>query len=514
MKYSIITIILIGILVIITGHSGCSTSSSADTENPNGFDFTLGSTENSGLLPNVQTGTTKNIIIFIGDGMQLENEIALSRYLYGADSGLAWHDFEYQGCATTWDIDTYNRFARNLGKPAYTEGSFDPIVGFDPFRGGEAPWPIGNPPDPDYLFTALPTWDGGAGSYAIPATDSASAATALATGHKTDQGNISWESGDPPDGKLATICDRLSEAGVSTGVVTSVEFSHATPSAFVGHNVNRGNPGQIAHEIITETKPDVVIGGGHPDWISGYISNSDYTTIKNSTEYIFVERMAGVNGGDALLNAADSAVSEGKKLFGLFGGSNGCFEPAVPHDTPGSPGFDVNEENPSLAEATDAALNVLGSRGDGFFLMVEQGDIDWANHYNDYRWMIGAMWDLDEAVKAAVEFVNRPDDNINWNNTLIIVTSDHATGGLRLSDSHRLGSGDMPEMTGTKYHYNFPGGEVDYRTTVHINEPVMVYATGAGTELFGQYEGMWYPGTRLIDDTEIYEVMMEFAGSS
>ena len=454
---------------------------------------------------------SRHIILFIADGMQLANEIALSRYLHGEDRALVWHDFEYQCYVATWDIDTYDRYARQGGKPRYSADSFDPIVGYDPSRGGIAPWPVAVAPEPGYLLNALPTWAGGRGSYAIPATDSASAATAIATGRKTDQGNISWASGDPPDGRLTTIAELMKQGGASIGVVTSVEFSHATPAPFVAHNVNRGNPGQVAHEMITETKPDVVIGAGHPDASSGYISRSDYNALKDSQEYVLVEGVKGQDGGVLLMEGAQRAVDEDRKLFGLFGGSNGCFGPPVPHDNPGNPDFDVNDENPSLADATVAALTVCSSDPDGFFLMIEQGDLDRANHYNDYYWMIGSMWDLEQAVEAAVEFVDRPNDDVDWTNTLLIVTADHATGGLRLSGTKVLGIGDLPEMVGQKYHYRFPSGEVEYLTTVHINEPVTLYGKGAGLELFEQYEGQWYPGTRIIDNTQVFKAMAEFA---
>jgi alkaline phosphatase len=199
------------------------------------------------------TRPARNVILFIGDGMQVANEIAAGRYLYGDDSALSWHAFPYLAYVTTWDIDTYNRYARNLGAAAYSHGSFDPLVGYDPSRGGEDPWPIGDIPDSGYIFNALPTWGGGAGTYAIPATDSASAATALATGCKTDQGNVSWAAGDPPDGALTTICDSMKADGAAIGVVTTVEFSHATPrdssrtmshAAIRARSRTRSSPGQ------------------------------------------------------------------------------------------------------------------------------------------------------------------------------------------------------------------------------------------------------------------------------
>ena len=140
-------------------------------------------------------------------------------------------------------------------------------------------------------------------------------------------------------------------------------------------------------------------------------------------------------------------------------------------------------ENPLLKDATLAALEVLGRSKKGFFLMVEQGDIDWANHANDYRWMIGTMWDLDQAVRAAVDFVNRPGDDITWENTLLIVTSHHVTGTMRLNDSKRLGRGRLPANSPGLCPTNRRGapatpGRGGLRGPRPTNQPVTLYAMG------------------------------------
>jgi len=505
-KYFWFVVFIAAIYTIPIALIGCA-SPQVHAQDSHGKSPEAASAENS-----AHGGSVKNIILFIGDGMSLENERALSFYLYGNPDGLVWQSWPYHTWVSTWDIDTYDRYARKSGASRYSPNC-DAKIGYDPERGGFAPWPIDMSGDKSYFLTALPTFNGGSGTYAIPATDSASAATAIATGVKTDAGNISWASGDRVDGKLETITELLRERkGSAIGVVSTVEFCHATPSAFVAHSTARGNVGKISHEIINETKPEVVIGSGHPNWISGYISSSDLKSLRNSVEYILVERGRGENGGKNLINGAEQAKEQGKKLFGLFGGSNGCFEPPKAHDSPGKPGFDVEEENPSLAEATDAALEVLSNDPNGFFLMVEQGDIDWANHYNDYHWMIGSMWDLESAVEAATEFVDRPGDSVDRSNTIIIVTADHCNGYLRLSQTNPPGIGDLPEMTGKKYHYSYPGGEVSYGCTQHTNELVSLYAVGSGCERFSEYEGSRYPGIKIIDNTQIWRVLSMLAG--
>ncbi|MCX7794189.1 MAG: alkaline phosphatase [Thermodesulfovibrionales bacterium] len=447
----------------------------------------------------------KHIILFIGDGMHLEHEIATSRYLYGTDYSLSWHMFSNKVPVATWDVTTYNGYASLMGAPSYDPYNIDPITGYNPNRGGKWPFPLDRSRIDDNYFLN-PRF----------ATDSASAGTAISTGYKTDDGNIAWLPGDPPNGRLKTIAEILrEEKGFAIGVVSTVPFSHATPAAFVSHNVHRNNYYQIADEIARVVKPEVVIGGGHRNWSTTYMSAALYNDLKNGviSDYVFVERLPGVDGAVSLMNAAYQAVAQKKKLFGLFGGRGGNFEPPVPSDTPGSPSVSrATIENPLLKDATIAALEVLSKDPDGFFLMVEQGDIDWANHANNYRWMIGTVWDLEEAVKAAISFVNRPDDNIDWSNTMIIVTSDHGNSYMRLTDEPKLSAGDLPTQIGRDYAWSYPDGEVTYSTTNHTNELVMLYAFGKNSKLFNKYRGEWYPCTQIIDNTHIFHVMAEAAG--
>lgn len=436
----------------------------------------------------------RNIILFIADGTQLEHEIAESRYLYGQDYGLEMHYFPYQSSVATWSVNSYNVYAGDLGLPLYSEDTFDPLVGYDPAKGGSAPYPLDLTGDQAYLLRI--------------ATDSAAAATALATGVKTDNGNISWLRGDPGGGALATIAEMMrDQKGASIGVVSTVPFNHATPAVFVSHNVNRSNYTQIADEIIGTIRPEVVIGAGHPTWISGYVTALQLDTLRNSAEYELVERVAGQDGGVNLLYAA-AALPAGKKLFGLFGGGGGNFPWPIPRDNPGYPGFVIESENPSLAEAARAALMVLARDPDGFFLMVEAGDIDWANHARNYAAMIGTTWQLEEAVRAAVDFVETPGDGIDWDNTLLVVTFDHANSYMRLTDSPVLGKGDLPAQSGTSY----PDGEVTYASGGHTNELVTVYAAGEWARAFEEFEGAWYPGTGVLDNTQVFEAMARAAG--
>ncbi len=452
----------------------------------------------------IQPKEAKHIILIIGDGMNIEHEIATSRYLFGKDFGLSFHKLPYQANVATWDVTTYNYWSGGL----YDRSRINPKYGYDPAIGGKEPYPLG------------PELPGAKDYHMAKATDSASAATAWATGYKTDDGNIAWLPGDPDeggnrnnDGSLKTIAEWLRELkGYAIGVVSTVPFTHATPAAHVSHNKSRNNYHAIAKEILTEVKPEVVIGAGYPAGSSctntnssAYISKEAYDAVCSESDYLVVTRAPGVDGGIAILQAAQQAVASGKKLFGLFGGSGGHFESLVPHDLPGTPLVtQATRENPTFAEATLAALKVLSQDPDGFFLMAEQGDIDWANHANDFRRMIGTMKDLHDGVQAVIDFVNQPDDDIGWSNTLLIVHSDHSNSYMR--NQVRLGAGELPIQNGPPYVY--PEGEVTYGSTNHTNELTRLYAKGTNIHKFKKYEGKWYAGTQILDNTQIFHMMM------
>jgi len=159
---------------------------------------------------------------------------------------------------------------------------------------------------------------------------------------------------------------------------------------------------------------------------------------------------------------------------------------------------------------------VLGQDPDGFFVLIEQGDIDWANHANDFERMVGTVWDLHTAVQTAIDFINQPDDGIDWSNTLLIVTSDHSTSYMRLHSD--LMAGDLPTQEGTCGYggpaCSYPDGDVSYRLTDHTNELVMLYAQGAfQASDFKKNEGRWYPCSRIIDNTQLFHIMAESAGA-
>lgn len=429
----------------------------------------------------------------VGDGMQLAHEVAASRYLFGRDDGLSFHQFPQRLFKTTWDVNVYNWRAAARGAPPYSPDDADPTIGYDPAIGGEAPYPL-VPDSPErYEYFVLG-----------PYPDSASTASAMSTGLKTDSNNIAWRSGDPSNGALESSPTLLRrEYGMAAGFVTTVAFTHATPASFFAHNVSRNAYFDIEREMLFQTRPDVLIGGA-----GSYVERASLAIAQSSREWVYVESAPGEDGGARVLDAAFSAIRQRKPLLGVFGNAEGSFASPQPSDTPGAPALQRGSlEDPTLAQASLAALEVLSQDPDGFFLLIEQGDIDWANHSNDFARMIGCVWDLHNAVSAVVSFVDRAGDDISWDNTTVLVTADHANSYLRLPVE--LGAGDLPMQLGAGRDA-YPDGEVTYGTSSHTSELVSLYAIGHGAPLLDEYTTA-YPGLPIVDDTAVYHVTLRAA---
>jgi alkaline phosphatase len=239
--------------------------------------------------------------------------------------------------------------------------------------------------------------------------------------------------------------------------VTSVPISHATPAAAYAHNVSRddfqditrdllGLP-SIAHPKEPLAGVDVLIGGGWGEmslaetaqganFVAGnkYIADEDLDRIDAARggKYQVVLRTRGQRGADLLASAAQEAAGNGRRLFGYFGVASGHlpFRTADgKHDpvsgTRRAEACDDAEvaENPALSEMTSAALTVLSRDPDGFWLMVEAGDVDWANHDNNIDNSIGAVLSGDDAFRAVADWAEA---NHCWDETAVFLTADHA----------------------------------------------------------------------------------------
>ncbi|MCW8837615.1 MAG: alkaline phosphatase [Thiovulaceae bacterium] len=304
-------------------------------------------------------------------------------------------------------------------------------------------------------------------------TDSAAAATAIATGVKTNNGVISL---DPSLNKLITILEEAKALGKSVGLITNVQIIHATPAAFASHVESRANTTEIARQIL-DNEVDVLLGGGEnyflPNTTIGCFPEIGHRNDnRNLINEAIDEGYTYVCDSGSLEDINSSNVT---KLIGLFSDEG--------MDRPFSPSLDL---------MITKAIEILAKNDKGFFLMVEGGQIDWASHANDAENAMNDTINFDKAVKIAHDF------SIEDNETLIIITADHETGGMSTS---LVSTGESSE-DGPFY---MPNGEefyINWSTTGHTNSNVKVFAHGYNYNLFeGEHENIF-----------IYEVMKESFG--
>ncbi|MGC9357732.1 MAG: alkaline phosphatase, partial [Anaerolineae bacterium] len=277
-------------------------------------------------------------------------------------------------------------------------------------------------------------------------TDSAAAGTALATGVKTYNGAISVDVYGNP---LTTILERAQAQGLAVGLVTNTPMSHATPATFAAHVASRSMMTEIARQMVAG-RVNVLLGGGRsyfqpaegPDLIAGALEAG----------YVYVE------DADAL-TAVDPATTT--HLLGLFA-DGGMARPF----------------SPTLAEMTTKAIDILSQDPEGFFLMVEGGQIDWACHDNDAINAIQDTVGFDEAVAVGKAYA------AETGNTLVIVTADHETGGMAASTTDNGGEPfQMPD--GTPFY-------VTWLTNSHTDDDVPTTAQGPWSHLLaGSYENTY-----------------------
>ncbi|HEY5960576.1 MAG TPA: alkaline phosphatase, partial [Polyangiaceae bacterium] len=265
----------------------------------------------------VSASNRRHVIIMIGDGMQMAQEVAASRYLTGQDFGLAFQALPVRVFKTTWDVEVYNRWADALGVPRYSRASFDPTVGYNPKLGGSKPYPLlaDSPERRDYFLRDL-----GSGPNAAR---SSSTATAMSTGIKTTSDNIAWFANDPENGALETSAELLRRLyGMSIGFVTTGGTSDATPAGWFAHNPTRNDHAGIFKEMITRTRPEVIIGGGRG---TDFVDEAVLEQAKSSKDYVVVLQQPGQNGNAAAYEAAAKAKQDQSRLLGLFGRDSGDY---------------------------------------------------------------------------------------------------------------------------------------------------------------------------------------------
>lgn len=474
-------------------------------------------------LPTAEAPQARNVIVMINDGAGWGAWDAAAYWQYGSRDGMPYAHFPTRLGMRTTPLTTLNT-------PTYRTGAdveYDPAQAWDATPTGDAALPFAG-----YGYTAT------------QATDSAAAGTALASGHKTYNNAINHDNSGNPVTPVTFLAHSL---GKATGVVTSVPFSHATPAAFGAQNASRKHHHAIARQMLHEGRLDLVMGTGGP----GYNVNGTACDA-----LVHGEVDTGCDAPDEFVSEADwQAVAAGRlqpagsarpwqllrtreEFQALADGTRHIDGPllGVPQvartlqqarqaevtgrDAAQPSGDALITTVPTLATMTRGALRYLQRRSDtGFVLMVEGGATDWAAHTSKCgtQWSYGACDDhpeygrtIEETVDfndAVAEVIAWVEAHSNWDDTLLIVTTDHDNSMPLGPDADRVpfqpvvnqGAGRMPGIS--------------FRPTGnHTRALVPLWAKGAGASLLerqvigvdpGYARHVGYSDGHYIDNTAV-----------
>ncbi len=267
--------------------------------------------------------------------------------------------------------------------------------------------------------------------------DSANTASSLVNGTKTYNNGLNVNgAGDP----VLTATAAFKAQGKSTGVVTTVQFSDATPAATGdAHNVSRANRQAVAQEMFKSGTLDFIAGAGNPNFDNNGTprSTADYSWISpqlwqdlkngtnlsgdNAQNWNLIQDRAAVQ---ALANGTASAAAKQAIITKSFDGNN-QYRGGLTASTDNAFATPLRTDVPTLTELSLAAVNTLSKDKDGFFLTIEQGEVDRAMHANNLGRMIEAYIEFDQTVKSLLDWINDPLSPPSLDDTLIIVTADH-----------------------------------------------------------------------------------------
>ena len=272
-------------------------------------------------------------------------------------------------------------------------------------------------------------------------TDSAAAGTALSTGVKTNNGYLGK---DVEGNDLKNMAERAREAGKKVGIITDEDLSGATPTSFVIHNISRDNTAELVNAMV-EFGPEVMMCRDY-DEVDICLSEENREVV--ARDYIVAKKFRN------FIDVLDTDPDCEKKFFGNLNGYG-----TTPSD--------------NLAQCAQVAMKRLENEN-GFFLMIESAGTDKYGHGGAFNGKLSSVVTLDRTVAAVLLFMEKNPD------TLLIITSDHETGGIRI-----------PEEGENMY--------TAVTTEEHTATPVRVFAVGQGAEYFKD---------KTLDNTDIAKFMI------
>lgn len=444
--------------------------------------------------------TPKNIIVMINDGASFGTWDMAAYWEAGVKASALpiFQDMNIRLGMTTYPLNTDKQ-------PSFNDTStvnYDAAQAWDPI--------VGDVEKQDGYEASIAAYKYLRRAY----TDSAAAGTAMATGSKTYNQAI----GHNNMGEPMTNITQLAHANDwATGVVTSVQVSHATPSAFSAHNASRYDMTALARDQMTNGYVDLLIGTGHPDFdnnglrVAGMTEEEcasiscNWWDVQNPESTIGTTEWQALTAGTLMRSGNDlpnylitaksdfEALAAGQLPSGLQAGQpligipevrstlqQGRDRAAVGADGSQPSGTRLIQGVPDLATLSTGALNYLASRDKkGIFLMIEGGATDWAAHANDTGTLIEEAYDFHKAVAAVKQWVEQ---NSSWEETLLIVTTDHGNALPLHPDSEF--NAFAPLTNAGKGNIPLDGTDVRYWSTQHTNELALLWAKGAGIDQF------------------------------
>lgn len=278
-------------------------------------------------------------------------------------------------------------------------------------------------------------------------TCSSASGTAIACGEKTNNGMVGMNKDSVA---IKSMAYELKDDGYRIGIISTVPVNHATPSSFYAHNISRKNTYEISMEI-PSSGFDFFAASGFLD-IKG--KNGDLPATDRYLEENGYNVCYGLGEFNAEVSTADKMVL--------------CQHSAKDRNADNYVSDTEYNQSMGLADMLKAGMQFLG-KDEPFFFMCEGGKIDWEAHANNTMPMIEEILDFDDAIKVAYEFYQQHPDE-----TLIVVTADHETGGVALGN----GGKDIDWSKNDELKF------IKWTTKGHTGGPVPVFAIGKGAEKF------------------------------
>ncbi|UCZ57318.1 alkaline phosphatase [Desulfurispirillum indicum] len=464
---------LVSFLLLALLLTGCGSSSSSSSND------NLPDDENS-------PSSAKNIILMITDGASFGTWDAAGLFQYGSSTGAVYFEPEFRKyLMTTYAMNT----------SATPTGGNEQEIGYDP----DQAW-------------GLESYNTPAGYIHQNATDSAAAGTAISTGVRTYNNAMNWSNDPAGTGSplTPTVAELAKQHGKVVGTISSVQWSHATPAAFSdAHNISRNAYADIAGAMLNGDVMDLIMGAGHPQW-----NDNGVQTISDHLAEALTDGVAQYVGGreswihlkegthpsgwtlieskddfEALSSGDLSRLDNSSRLVGTVQAGSTLQQRRSGYLATDSPEEDAYLTHvPSLATMSLAALNALSAldNGEGIFLQIEGGAVDWAAHARQTSRITEEQIDFNNAVDVVVTWIG---ENGGWEENLLIITTDHGNAMPMgpSSDTEPHARIALTDVLHGQYVAGTNEQGVRWWSGNHTNELVPLFVRGNGAEWFDDH---------------------------